>query len=371
MNEVAVAVVFQRRTPYVDARLAALRSHLQSTKVNAIAIYGDSEPSPWWNDPSKLDEWKLTGDNWKAALPGVLRADTMRVVAICGYSHPAMRAAARLARADGTRTILMSDSTHLGRSRHPVKEWLKRRWVSKHFDAAFVSGARAAFYVESLGIPRQRVWRGYDVVDNAHFADGAERARQKATEHRQAMGLPERFFLFVGRFAEEKNLFRLLDAYAAYRSRARAGAWDLVMVGTGPLGQELKQRASALNLEGLLWAGSKMADELPVYYGLGTAIILPSTRESWGLSINEAMACGLPVLASDQCGSVPDLVFPGINGMVFDPRDSDQIADAMTRLSSGDVDLAAMGEASRRLVANHTTQTWAEALGDCINSVAG
>ncbi len=369
MND--VAVVFQRRTPYIDARLAALRNHLSSTRVHAIAIYGDSEPSPWWNDPSKLDEWKLTGEDWKATLPGVLPTDAIRVVAICGYSHPAMRAAARLGRAGGTGTILMSDSTHLGRSRHPVKEWLKRRWVSRHFDAAFVSGARAAFYAESLGIPRHRVWRGYDVVDNAHFANGAQRVRQNAAEHRRTMGLPERFFLFVGRFAEEKNLFRLLDAYAAYRSGARDRAWDLVMVGIGPQKQELKDRASAKHIEGLHWVGSKMADELPAYYGLAKAIILPSTRESWGLSINEAMACGLPVLASDQCGSVPDLVFPGINGAVFDPLDTNQITGAMTRLSGDDVDLAAMGEASRRLVANHTTQIWAEALTDCIRAVAG
>ena len=364
-----VAVVFQRRTPYVDARLMVLRQYLKPTKVNAIAIYGDSTPSPWWNNPSASDEWQLTGEDWRAALPAVLRPASARVVVIAGYSHPAMRGAATLARKGGARSILMSDSTHLDRSRHAVKEWLKGRWVRRHFDAAFVSGARAAFYVEALGIPRPRVWRGYDVVDNAHFADGARRACQAESDHRRQMNLPDRYFLYIGRFAKEKNLVGLLDAYAAYRVRIRDGAWDLVMVGNGPETQDLKARVDAGRIAGVHWPGAKMVDDLPAYYGLASAFILPSTREPWGLAVNEALACGLPVLASDRCGCVPELVFPGINGAVFDPLDPQRMAHAMTHISNGGVDLAAMGEASRRIVANHTTQTWAEALGDCIRAV--
>ena len=166
-----------------------------------------------------------------------------------------------------------------------AKEWLKGRWVRKHFDAAFVSGARAAFYVETLGIPRHRVWRGYDVVENTHFAAGADSVRQEAPDHRRALNLPERYFLFVGRFAEEKNLVRLLDAYAAYRARAGDEAWRLVMVGSGPQEEELTERVASMDMAGVHWLGAKMVDELPAYYALASAFVLRSRAEISGSKV--------------------------------------------------------------------------------------
>src|SRR5207237_8982018 len=97
--------------------------------------------------------------------------------------------AATWARRSGSRAILISDSQARDQPRRRWKERLKRAFVSRHFDAAFVSGSSAASYVESLGIAGHRIWRGYDVVDHAHFADGAARARAEGGARRAALAL--------------------------------------------------------------------------------------------------------------------------------------------------------------------------------------
>jgi glycosyltransferase involved in cell wall biosynthesis len=160
-------------------------------------------------------------------------------------------------------------------------------------------------------------------------------------------------------------LDRLLDAMTEYRRRAGAAAWGLLMVGSGPQAEALARRIGSLS-GSVAMLGFKQAEELAQIYGACAALILPSTSEPWGLVVNEAMAAGLPVLASDRVGAVFDLVFPGINGYVFDAESTRDMTEAMLRLSSQEVDASSMGLASARIVSNFTPDTWATALADCI-----
>src|SRR5688500_13634720 len=142
-----------------------------------------------------------------------------RALVIAGYASPAMRAAARWARRNDSASILLSDSHHVDRPRRSVKELAKRAWVSFNFDAAFVAGATSAAYAQTLGFATSRIWRGYDVVDNAFFAENAAAARERGSSLLRDLGLPDRVFLYVGRFSAEKNLNRLLDAMIDFRRR--------------------------------------------------------------------------------------------------------------------------------------------------------
>jgi SAM-dependent methyltransferase len=108
--------------------------------------------------------------------------------------------------------------------------------------------------------------------------------------------------------------------------------------------------------------------DLPKYYGLASVFVLPSLIEPWGLVVNEAMACGLPILASRSSGCAYDLVHEGENGFRFDPRDPEALAGLMLRMSSGEVDLQAMGNASRRIISQWTPATFASSLWRAIGS---
>jgi glycosyltransferase involved in cell wall biosynthesis len=247
-------------------------------------------------------------------------------------------------------------------------ETAKRIWCSWAYDGLFIPGVRSFDYFASLGVPRNRIWRGASVVDNDHFCKGSKEAKERETELRKKYGLPEKYFLCVARLSPEKNLVRLLLAFDLYLRHG--GNWHLVIVGSGPHSEILRSMALTRALDEVHFVGWQQYSELPVYYGLASVFILPSISEPWGLVVNEAMAAGLPVLVSRQAGCVPELVWRGINGYDFDPWDADALGELMMRMSSGAVDLVGMGEASQRIIANFTPETWADALRDCIHTVA-
>ncbi len=250
----------------------------------------------------------------------------------------------------GVPTVLLSDSTAWDSRRHWWREAIKSRLV-RLFDTALVAGQPQVEYVVGLGFDKGRVFTGCDVVDNEYFRQGAEEARQHAERLRRELDLPERYLLTVSRFVPRKNLERLLTAYSHYRATARDPA-GLVVLGSGPLRERLLRRASELGIErDVHFRGFAQYPELPHYYGLADAFVLSSTADQWGLVVNEAMACSLPVIVSNRCGCARDLVAEGKNGTTFDPERTDDIADALTRILSPDTDRSAMGRQSQQIIA--------------------
>jgi len=278
-----------------------------------------------------------------------------------------MRAAILWGKKRNIPVILLSDSQLCDRPRNFLVESIKGNWVRKNCSAAFVAGASAAQYLDRLGFPKHKIWRGYDVVDNTHFTQMSEAVRRRKNNERQRLNLPVNYLLYVGRLAPEKNLSRLLDALSLCQRSHVSKSLPLVIVGSGEQEQELRQKAQNLGLKDIVWVGFKQIDQLPTYYALASALILPSISEPWGLVINEAMACGLPVLASSNCGAVLDLVFPGVNGFVFDPFDCRSISCGITSyFELSEEQQNSMGVASRQLIQNFTPELWARVLSDCV-----
>jgi glycosyltransferase involved in cell wall biosynthesis len=285
----------------------------------------------------------------QAAVGAVLDRERPALVASPGWSHQAALAGLGWCVRHSVPAVVMSESQRRDHRRNPLLEKIKRRVLSL-CSAALVGGSTHADYIAELGLPKERIFCGYDVVDNEHFRCGAEQARQDRTL-RARLGLPSRFFLVSCRFVVEKNLLRLLEAYSRYRLSA-SDPWSLVILGDGPLRSELERSIRRLGLEKhVLAPGFMQYDALPAYYGLAGAFILPSVTEPWGLVVNEAMAAGLPVLVSERCGSAADLLEEGRNGFRFDPYKVEQLANLMLKVSSM---LCAqrdeMGRASREII---------------------
>ena len=197
-----------------------------------------------------------------------------------------------------------------------------------------------------------RVFDGYDAVDNAYFAAGADAARTDAATLRAKYRLPERYFLASARFIPKKNLPRLLRAFAAYRVAAGQSAWDLVLLGDGPEKPAVLRAIAETNAsEAVHLPGFKPFADLPVYYGLAGALVHPSTTEQWGLVVNEAMAAGLPAIVSQTCGCAADLITEWITGFAFDPYDEAALTRALATVSAPTFDRAAMGRAARTRIA--------------------
>jgi len=370
-----IAIIYINFGPYHLARVAAF-AHLVP-EVVGIEIAGQVNRRPWRPSKEKLPFWLATLFNSSfetvpvkeqvKAIHSFLNKEKPKVLVIAGYSEPVMRAAAAWAKKNRAISISLCDSWEKDKPRYWVKEKIKSFIIKKLYHAAFVSGERSYAYIKSLGMADDFIWKGTDVVDNSYFGRNSNIIRSKRDDFRQRMKLPEQYFLYVGRFSPEKNLHRLLQAYNQYRKKG--GKWDLVLVGSGPQEQELKTIAKKENIAGLHWRGFKQYEELPAYYSLASCFVLPSLSEPWGLVVNEAMACGLPVLVSRHCGCLPELCHRGINGFDFDPLDVAGLADLMLRMSSGEIDLKSFSEASRRIISLYTPETWARSLYDCIITI--
>jgi glycosyltransferase involved in cell wall biosynthesis len=286
-----------------------------------------------------------------------------QVVFIPGWSSRAAFFALRWCLRHNIPAIAMSDSTARDEKRVGWKEHIKKRLVWL-FSAGLVAGNLHRDYLSQLGMPQDRIFLGYDVVDNEYFRQKTEQVREQRIEIRTRQALPENYFLASARFMEKKNLPRLLQAYARYRTLCgkpedhrpesfRSVPWSLVLLGDGSLRTELCALIAKLGLqESVKLPGFQQYSDLPFYYGLAGAFIHASTAEPWGLVVNEAMASRLPVLVSNRCGCAC-LVEEGRNGFIFDAYDIEGLAQLMQRVSNLTKEvLEAMGEESGRVIAD-------------------
>jgi glycosyltransferase involved in cell wall biosynthesis len=193
---------------------------------------------------------------------------------------------------------------------------------------------------------------GYDAVDNALFERQSDAARANQESWRQRLGVPRPFILSSCRFFRRKNIPRLVEAYAAYRSAiGPKQAWDLVVLGDGKDRDRIKKTVGDLSLQDCVQLpGFRQIDELPGFYGLASVFVHVPLREPWGLVVNEAMASALPVVVSSRAGA-SELVRDGVDGWVLDPRDTDAIAEALVRAhKAGACVLRPMGLSAREAV---------------------
>lgn len=395
---VHVAIIFRRFGPYHMARLRAAAAVLA---VTGIEFAGRDATYAWdavADDASfkrvTLQAEALGGCRNRAQarkrLWSVLDQAQPAVVALPGWSMPEALAGLSWCLARRIPAVVMSESTYWDEARVLWKEAIKRRLVSL-FSAGLVGGAPHAEYLAELGMAPDRIFLGYDVVDNAHFA------RPSGTSNQQPLPTPitpplhhstTPFFLASARFIPKKNLPRLIQAYARYRQMSEvrsqksevrsapadlrpppSALWPLVLLGDGPLRSDLCHLISDLGLQDSVHLpGFKQYDELPAYYHQAGAFIHASTTEQWGLVVNEAMADGLPVLVSNRCGCARDLVQEGVNGFTFDPYDTEQLARLMLRFWTLGSRLSTFGSASQRIIANWGPDRFAAGLKQAVET---
>jgi glycosyltransferase involved in cell wall biosynthesis len=399
-----ISVIFDNFGPYHLARLqtAAAVCDLLAVEVAARSAEYEWDRREYLGAKSKEQRpWKkstliergtsreVSSRDLVVRLNQVLDDFLPQAVFIPGWSSKATLAALQWSLEHGVPVVCMSESTEWDERRRAWREMVKRRIVGL-CSAALVGGSPHKDYMVKLGMPVERVFLGYDAVDNRYFADKVAEVRSAKCEVRTKFALPENYFLASARFVEKKNLTRLIEAYARYRllaSKAETGKlpdevasqrlhgpgkaeiWDLVILGDGVLRESLTTLRSALGLDACVHLpGFKQYPDLPAYYGLANVFIHASTTEQWGLVVNEAMASSLPVLVSNRCGCAADLVKEGVNGFTFDPCDAEQLAQLMLKISTFNFLLSAFGDASRKVISNWGPERFAKGLkaaADC------
>ena len=254
------------------------------------------------------------------------------------------------------------------RRRTAPVEMLKRHFIGA-CTGCVVPGKSAGAYMASFGVPRDSIFVAPNAVDNAFFSQEASLARTRADELRRQFHLPQRYFLYVGRLIASKGVFDLLDAYSRLESALRANV-GLLFVGDGVEQSELEKRATTIQPGIVRFAGFAHREQLAAYYALAEAFVFPTHTDPWGLVVNEAMACGLPVVATDVAGCVADLVEDGGNGYVVQSGAPETLTQALESVAGSPDVRAAMGIRSRQRVEQNSPEMCAAGFVDAMNAAS-
>jgi glycosyltransferase involved in cell wall biosynthesis len=292
-------------------------------------------------------------------------------VILCGgYSYVASWRTMFWANSRGVPLILWSESNAQDSRRgHTAVEFLKGAFL-KRCDRFVVPGRSARQYLASRGVREDFVYTAPNAVDNDLFVKAAELACNDALALRERLKLPARYFLFVGRLVAEKGVFELLSAYAKLDEPLHRQI-GLVLVGDGPAKPVLQGLAAKIASGHVIFPGFAHREQLPTYYALAEMLILPTYTDTWGLVVNEGMACGLPVILSRAAGCSDDLVEENWNGVLIPPKNESALVAAMERLATQNDVRLRMAANSRQRIARYSPEGWADGIVQAVGNTLG
>jgi glycosyltransferase involved in cell wall biosynthesis len=227
-----------------------------------------------------------------------------------------------------------------------IIKFLFLTWVYKNVDHAFYVGQNNRAYFERYGMKSKQLSFAPHAIENIRFA---EPRKLEVEQLRASLKLNEKdmLILFAGKFEPVKNVELLIDAMLMIENPDV----HLLLVGNGILEEKLKYKVKKAGASAKIhFMDFKNQSYMPVLYQAADLFCLPSKSETWGLSINEAMACGKAILASDQVGCTPDLVHPGENGAVFKSGDVNDLKKSIQKLTDDKHRLKILGTRSAELI---------------------
>lgn len=260
-----------------------------------------------------------------------IRPDRFDAFLVTGWYLKSYWQAIRACRRHGVPIMVRGDS-HLGTPRGWLKHALKEvvyPQILRQFDACLYVGRKNLEYLQHYGVSADRLFFSPHCIDNEAFASRALEVDRERIRRRLGVGRDQKVVLFVGKMLENK---RPLDILHALRI-LRLNGTDVfgVLVGDGPLRNLLQVKSNEFDVP-TRFIGFQNQTQLPESYVCADLIVLPSSSETWGLVVNESLACGTPVVVSDAVGCAPDLVYEGKTGAVFPVGNTLALAEALKRV---------------------------------------
>ena len=268
--------------------------------------------------------------------------------------------------------VMMRSDSHLHTDRSGVKraaKWPLYRCFIPKLDACLAVGEWSRDYFLHYGAAPERTFIVPHAVDSEFFSQASAKLLSKRQNLRGQWGIRDAstVFLFAGKFIEKK---RPLDFVRAIGAAAQSGAPVFgLMVGDGPL-RSACEELTRIESFPISFAGFLNQSEIPTAYVAVDALILPSDGgETWGLVVNEAMACGRPCFVSDRVGCGPDLIEQDITGGVFPLGQMTKLVELITKYAAQPSRLSAMGQRAKEKVEGCSMETVVNSLVQAIVSI--
>jgi L-malate glycosyltransferase len=264
-----------------------------------------------------------------------------------GYHNLAFFGASIIAKTFGAITITLLDSKFDDYSRHIFSD-LPKTVLLKPYDLALAASTRAAQYATYLGANVRDLY--FCAIDTARVTAESKTANPE---------FADRPFVMLARFVSKKNHRTALEAYAKYASSVE-DPHAFILYGYGELEHEIREMISSSPLlsRHVRMGGALSSADVPKTLGGALALILPSYEEQFGIVATEALAAGIPVIISQNCGAC-DLISNGQNGFLIDPHNPAQIAAMMRLISTAPLDWQSLHAATEGAAHRADAKTFA------------
>jgi glycosyltransferase involved in cell wall biosynthesis len=357
MYRVKLAIVRNAMAPYVHPLFEMLSHHL-----DLIVYYYSGESSG-----IKWDLWPRNYDYRYKTLPGIslktsigdqnlnlsiiteLILNKPHVLILEDYTSPTTWFALAIAKLLKIPLIYWTEGVKehksvLGAITRPL-----RILFVKKSNAVVVPGRLSKNHVISLGANAEKVFIAPNAIDNELFIKLSRRYQLRKEELKGQLELKGKVvILYVGRLVEEKGVRSLLEAYGKLKSEING--ITLVIVGYGKLYNALQKLCRTKKIDDVIFTGAVVDYKQVIrYYSMADVFVLPTLGDVWGFVINEAMACGLPIISTKACQAAMEMVQPNRNGLIVNEAEEEELYEALRNLVSSD-ELWSMGKKSLEIV---------------------
>ena len=238
------------------------------------------------------------------------------------------------------------------------------KWVYKNVDKALYVGTLNKNYFLDAGLGRDQLVLVPHAIDNDRF-QANEKEYQIAAEkwkNELHIDLHQAGFLYAGKLDDNKNTELLIEAFKEIGQKNSY----LIIAGNGEMEDTLK--AKATGFDNIHFLPFQNQSQMPILLRMADVFVLPSKSETWGLAINEAMACSRAIIVSDGCGAAMDLVKPLINGFIFNSNSVKDLSEKMLECIKDKEELMKMRQASFEIIKKWNFETDSIAIENLMNS---
>lgn len=242
-----------------------------------------------------------------------------------------------------------SAQSFLGKVIHPLT-----KHIVKNVDAMVVPGTMSRDFHVKMGAIPEKIFVAPNIVDNNIFIEKSLKIKCDKEIFMQKFNISnKKIILFIGQLIERKGVEYLIDAYKILKDEYDEVC--LVIIGDGDLINQLEESCANKQIKDVHFTGWVSEEDKIAYYSIADLFVLPTRRDVWGLVINEAMCCGLPVISTKAAGCAVDMIKPCKNGFIVDVDDVDQLYSAMKEIILNDELAKNMGEKSLEIIKNEYT----------------
>jgi glycosyltransferase involved in cell wall biosynthesis len=354
-------------------------------RFNALAQRNNLDFEAWFSARTESDRsWDVDESSWRFRyryLPGVGSGTSSLVVPtpllygrapdvfVSLHAAAGFLAGSALARLRGARTAFWIEVTYdAWVKRRRWKEALKSR-VLPSADAILTAGEDGRSFARRYGVRDECIHHVPHVIDFSRFVQGARLSGRERDTLRAELGVQGVTFAYVGRLWMGKGLTYLLDAFGELQRTDTGDEVSLLLVGDGRDEDRLRAQARAKRLRNVVFCGFQSDTALPRLYAASDVFVFPTLGDPFGMVVLEAMACGLPVIATTASGEIADRVVEGANGFLVPPAQTAPLLNRMTLLAHDAELRQRMGAASVSRVAGQAPELWAEAFEQAIDKI--